>query len=132
MKTIVVNYTFKTDPTKVNVERELMWYDIIKKEMQYFAGGQLVYKYKHDDYLEKLGYENTYRLLPEVVELKGKSDKIISNKNKILKWFKSYVNYNDSEIEVEGGNENEVIFNVPDNELDDFSYQLERNCFNYI
>lgn len=132
MKTIIVDYIFKTDPIKVNVERELMWYDVIKKEMQHFTGGQLVYEYKYDDYLEKLGYENSYRLLPKVVELKGKSDRIISNKNKILKWFKSYMNYNDSEIEVDGANRRGVVFNVPDNEEDDFSYQLERNGFKYF
>ena len=131
MKNISVSYGLKEISSQISVERDLMWYDNIKKEMQHFKGGQLVFEYKYDNYLEKLGYKNTYRTLPKVIELKEVSKKKMSNKNEIINWFKSYVNYNDSGVVIEDVHEEGVSFNVPDNEVDDFSFGLDRSNFDY-
>ncbi len=142
MPTIIV--LFKTDEkaTKEKLDRELNWYDIIKQEMLILRGGKLVFEYKEDDYLIKMGEEerkrrginSTYRLLPKVEDIEVVNYNNINktnNKREIEKWFSSYLNYNDSGIIFESSDNIGIEFNVPKKEVDDFSYQLERNGFGY-
>ncbi len=140
MSLITVNYTVKEEPSKEEVNGELRWYDTIKKEMQYFKGGKLVHKYKKDDYLVKMGegerrrrgIRGVYRMLPEVENLEVNNHFNMVKKTdqeKIEKWFDSYGNY--SEAEIEEFNVDGIIFEVPDNEKEDFCDELERQNFNY-
>ena len=139
---ITVSFKVENKPVKEKIKRELNWYDTIKKEMQVFNGGKLAFEYKEDEYLVKMGeYEKKsrgitsyYRLLPKVEELEVINYNNINrktNEKEIEKWFSSYSNYNDSNIIVESKNNNEIEFNVPENEVDDFYYAIERQGFNY-
>ena len=139
---ITVSFKVENKPVKEKIKRELNWYDTIKKEMQVFNGGKLAFEYKEDEYLVKMGeYEkksrgitSNYRLLPKVEELEVINYNNINrktNEKEIEKWFSSYSNYNDSNIIVESKNNNEIEFNVPENEVDDFYYAIERQGFNY-
>lgn len=140
----VVTVIFKIDenPVKEKMEQELRWYDIIKQEMQIFQGGKLGFEYREDEYLIKMGeverkkrgINSTYRLLPKVEELEVINYNNINkntNQKEIEKWFSSYLNYNDSNITVAVTNNTEIEFDVPKKEIDDFTYQLERNSFSY-
>ena len=140
MANIEVIYTIKNKSIREKVNRDLQWYDNLKQEMQYFKGGQLVLKYKFDKYLDtlsekeriKIGYKTPYRLLPEVTDLNVMAFKSESNKDKILKFFTDYLNYNNSDISIISEDETSMNFDVPEKEIDDFSYQLDRNNFKYL
>jgi len=131
MKTVSIIFRNKNKPILKKVKRQLNWYDPIKREMQVFEGGQLSFKYREDDYLKERGEKNTFRLLPEVIDLEEKGFDSVSNKDDIIKWFNTYSNYNDSEAEISIENNDGIVFVVPDEEVDDFYYQLERNGFSY-
>jgi hypothetical protein len=141
-KTVTILYTVKEEPIKEKTKKELNWYDPIKQEMQYFKGGKLVFEYKEDDYLIKMDKEerdkkkitNTFRLLPRIEDLEVYNYNNIrksTNQIEIEKWFKNYLNYNNSEITVESDDRDGIEFKVPDEEIDDFIYQAERNNLRY-
>ena len=140
MSLVTVLYTIKTEPAKEKINEELRWYDTIKREMQYFKGGKLTFRYKIDDYLVKMGEEerqrrgikSVYRILPEVKDLEVKNHFNMiekNNKKEIEKWFNSYGNY--SEAVMEETNREGMVFEVSDDEKDDFCYQLERQGFRF-
>ena len=116
----------------------LNWYDPIKKEMQYFEGDYLDFKYVEDEYLVamdasdrlKKGIKSTYRMLPVVAHIEKKS-KEESEDKRFKKFFNNYLNYNFSNVVANLGDKNRATCLVPDEEFDDFSYQLERQGFNY-
>ena len=142
MSLVTILYINKSEPVKENIDRELNWYDTIKKEMQVFQGGKLTFKYKEDDYLVKMKEEeriknnikSNYRLLPVVEELEitnyNKSNKV-SNKNKVEKWFNSYINYTDEDITISNKNDIEIDFDVPEKEVENFLDACERQGFSY-
>jgi hypothetical protein len=140
MKTVQINYSIKKVPSKDKVENNLQWYDIVKQEMCHFKGGQLQFKYMEDNYLVKMeeeerikkGIKNNYRLLPVVVDLYTTSYKDVSKKDEINKWFNSYLNYNNSNISMSNKTNKAVFFDVPDDEIDDFTYQVHRKRFGYV
>lgn len=139
MKQIIVTYRNRTEPAKTSVTSKLQWYDPIKKELQIFEGGQLKFEYKEDEYLvameatERLsrGIRSTFRLLPKVSDLKIKSTIGVLDNNRFKKFFDSYLNYNISNIIAVFGNKKIATCDVPDEEVEDFSYQLDRQGFNY-
>jgi len=116
----------------------LNWYDPIKKEMQYFEGDYLEFRYVEDEYLVamnasdrlKKGIKSTYRMMPVVVHVEKKSNKE-SEDERFKKFFDNYLNYNVSDIIANLGNKSRAVCVVPDAEVDDFSYQLNRQGFNY-
>ena len=138
MKQLSVIYRKRNESTKALSKNDLNWYDPIKKEMQHFEGGQLEFKYKEDEYLvamgaeerQKKGIHSTFRLLPEVVDLEIKSTAKILDDKLFLKFFDNYLNYNNSNVIIDIKKNSAICF-VPDEEFDDFSYQLERQGFNY-
>lgn len=139
MKNIVVNYS----ETKINVgkkiENDLQWYDAVRQEMLYFKGASLAFEYKEDPYLVSLNKEervkrgimSTWRMLPRATTLMVKDIKNISNEKIVKKWFNSYLNYNNSDISIDELNKNNISFNVPDKEIDDFTFELDRKKFDY-
>lgn len=140
LKKITIIYTNKKISIKRKLENNLQWYDNIKQEMLYFKGGNLTFKYQEDPYLIKLGKEermkrrimSIWRMLPKVTDLKIKIKKNVINKDDIHTWFNNYVNYNDSNANIENINEQNIEISVPDNEIDDFIFGLDRNRFEYI
>ena len=85
MKEITVLFKISETPVEEKINRELCWYDTVKKEMIILSGGKLDFEYKKDDYLVKMGNEekqrrgitSVYRLLPKA------SDVVVKNYNKI-------------------------------------------------
>ena len=128
---ITIYFSAKNKNIKEKVESNLQWYDIILKKMNFFKGGKLEFKYQKDEELEKLGYKNPYRTLPQVVELERTVSKKITNKDEVIKWFKDYLNYNNNNIEIISSGSNGIEIDVPEKEVDDFKYQLDRNRFDY-
>jgi hypothetical protein len=120
--------------SKENINSEFRWYDSIKKEMLFFSGGKLDFEYREDPYLvkmgkeqrEKLGIKSTYRLLPKVVNIKINKNIVSSDQLIIEKWFKDYTNYNNSEATIIESSREGIMFDVPESELDYFTYQIER------
>jgi len=126
---LTINFSTKNKNIKEKVENNLQWYDTVLKKMNTYKGGKLEYKYQKDEELEKLGYDNPYRILPEVAELEKTISKSVSNKDEVIKWFKSYMRNSDIEIISSGSNGIEI--NIPEKEVDDFKYQLDRKRFDY-
>jgi len=137
MQTIIVNYPIKLVPEKIN--RELFWYDPLKKEMLRFEGGQLKFEYQEDkslvemgeDERKRKGIKSTYRMLPKVIDMEIKNKKREIDKNKLKNWFNQYLNYNDSNSKINNENNDNISFAVPDDEIDDFTHQLSRNNFEF-
>lgn len=141
MAEITVLFKIKDEPGKEKINEELNWYDTIKQEMLVFYGGKLTLRYREDDYLVKMGaaerykrgIKSTYRMLPEVEEvIVGNHFKMVrtTNKKEIEKWFNSSSYIND--IFVTGATDREIIFEVPENEKEDFCDDLEGQGFRYI
>lgn len=136
---IMVNYPIKKEKIFQDIKKEIFWYDFIKKEMTKFKGTNLRFKYQEDPFLVKMeeqerlkrGIKTIYRYLPEIENKQTYNIKEKIEKNKIENFFTTYLNYNNSNITVNYTDENSMFFNVPEKEVDDFSYQLERNNFNY-
>ncbi len=128
---ITIYFSAKNKNIKEKVENNLQWYDVVLKKMNTFKGGKLEFKYQKDEELEKLGYKNPYRTLPQVVELERTVSKKITNKDEVIKWFKDYLNYNNNNIEIISSGSNGIEIDVPEKEVDDFKYQLDRNRFDY-
>ena len=126
---LTINFSTKNKNIKEKVENNLQWYDTILKKMNTYKGGKLEYKYQKDEELEKLGYDNPYRILPEVAELEKTISKSVSNKEEVIKWFKNYMRNSDIELISSGSNGIEI--NVPEKEVNNFKYELDRNRFDY-
>jgi len=126
---LTIYFSAKNKNIKEKVENTLHWYDTILKKMNTYKGGKLEYKYQKDEELEKLGYDNPYRILPEVVELEKTVSKQVNNKDEVIKWFKSYMR--NSDIEIISSGSDGIELNVPEKEINDFKYQLDRKRFDY-
>jgi hypothetical protein len=138
MKQIIVNFHDRTVSAFKFINNDLQWYDPIKKELFIFEGGQLEFEYKEDEYLVSMGNSrriqegitSTFRLLPKVTKLKIKSSEKVSDHELFVKFFNNYVDYNNSGITA-NIIEKKAICLVPATEEDDFTYQLNRQGFNY-
>jgi len=125
MKQILVLNTEKDIIKKQSIDRELIWYDHEKKEMLKFNGGKLAFEYAFDDDLQK------FRMLPKVEELfKSKKEKTI-DKNSVNTWFELYSRYNDTTAKVAEHVDKGIIFEVDEKELEDFTYDLERQNIDF-
>lgn len=139
MNIIFVSYPINNKPTKEKIIKKLFWYDPIKQEMQTFEGGYLRFEYKEDEYLIKMDptekirkrVTTTYRVLPVIEDLEINVHKKETDKDKLKKWFDDYMNYNATKIEINLITDVGMSFVVPNKEIEDFSYQLERNGFKY-
>ena len=140
MVEITALFRFKEIPSKERINEEHNWYDEIKQEMLVFKGGKLSFEYKEDKYLVKMGevergkrgITSTYRMMPKIEDLEVDNHfKMIevTNRKKIERWFDSYSNYTDASIE--RIDSRGIVFDVPEKEVDDFYYQLERQGFDY-
>ena len=138
MAEITVFFNIKEDPSKEKVNEELNWYDTIKQKMLVFHGGKLLFKYKEDDFLIKMGalerqrkgIKSTYRMLPEVEELEVNNHfKMVrsTNQKQIESWFYSSEYIND--ISVDSVTNDSIVFEVPDNIEKDFCDEIEEQGF---
>ncbi len=138
MAEITVFFNIKEDPSKEKVNEELNWYDTIKQKMLVFHGGKLLFKYKEDDFLIKMGalerqrkgIKSTYRMLPKVKELEVNNHfKMVrsTNQKQIESWFYSSEYIND--ISVDSVTNDSIVFEVPDNIEKDFCDEIEEQGF---
>lgn len=125
MTNIIILDVEKEISVAEEVDRELLWYDHKKKKMLKFQGGQLFFEYKFDDELKE------YRLLPKVSSLSIQKKKRIKSREAILDWLHVYSIYHDTDIEKIGEQDNGILFSVPDNEVEDICYDLERQGIEY-
>lgn len=136
---IVVDFSEIDSLVEKNVERDLLWYDHLKREMLKFRGGQLVFEYKRDEWLEQLpegdrerfGYKSPYRLLPKVVDLKSKIKEKRLNRKEVTDWFKKYKNYNRTNVDIVAESDKRLVFSVPDDDYTDFIDELDKNSFRH-
>jgi len=117
---ILVQNEISTVKKKKKIERELLVYDHVHKKMIKLNGGKLAFEYGKD---EELG---TYRLMPkaeDVYEIKSVTE---MNKDSVTTWFDIYANYNETTATVDEKLDNGTVFNVDKDEIDKFTYSLER------
>ena len=69
MRKVIIDISTASNKTKNKVINKLSWYNDITKQIEYFEGGKLSFRYKKDIEMEKRGYDNPYRLLPEVEDV---------------------------------------------------------------
>ncbi|MCD6436252.1 MAG: hypothetical protein J7L15_07670 [Clostridiales bacterium] len=139
MKQISVDIDFLNTPVKVKAKNPLYWYDPIKKEMQYFSGGQLSFEYKEDEFLLemsddeklKLRITSNYRMLPKVKDMEVIQYQKVTNEKKINDFLLDFVKNTGSGISVVSRDNKTIIFNVPDEDIDRFIDQLDRNSFRF-
>jgi len=125
MKQVLVLNPEKDVIKEQAIDRELIWYDHEKKEMLKFNGGKLAFEYGFDKDLQK------FRMLPIVEELyESKKEKMI-DENAASTWFELYSRYNDTAATVAMKIDRGIIFDVEENELEDFLYDLERQNINF-
>ncbi|NJL70397.1 MAG: hypothetical protein HC888_01705 [Candidatus Competibacteraceae bacterium] len=107
---------------------DLYWYDSDAGEMLAFSGSHLEYDYVWNAQLQK------YRLEPRATVVKVASHvQTKGDPQRIKRWWNDYQNYNATNAEVvqlSSGLSN-TVFDVPDDELDDFTYELERAGFQF-
>lgn len=126
---ITISFSTKNKKTKKKVENNLQWYDTVLKKMNTYKGGKLEFKYQKDEELEKLGYKDSYRMVPQVVDLEVTTLESYLNEKDVLKWFDDFQNYRDSDSIIISKNKLGIEFDVPDNEVEEFMYYCERNNF---
>ena len=68
--------------------------------------------------------------MPHVADLEVTVLKSHSNEKAVLKWFDDFQNYRDSDSVIISKSKFEIEFDVPDNEVEEFMYECERNSFN--
>jgi len=140
MVEVMVLFEIKEEPSKEKVNEELNWYDTVKQKILVFHGGKLAFKYREDEYLVKMGaterqrrgIKSTYRMLPVVEDLTVDNHFRMTkttNKEEIEKWFysSSYIN----DIFIDSISDDLIVFEVPDNEKEDFCDDLEGQGFKY-
>jgi hypothetical protein len=129
---VTILFSTKVKKEQKKVEKDLLWYDPIFMKMKTFKGGYLKFEYGMDEDLVKEGYPYPYRMMPKVADLYESVNKNVTNKEDVIKWYSDYINYNDSEVAIVSQVSNGIDFNVPDNELDSFLYECERNNFRTV
>jgi hypothetical protein len=123
MKTVIVNSTLKRVVEYKEVKQDLKYYCCEKKKMYNFIGGKLEYDSVYDNKLKKS------IVVPRVVELKYKESCMKSNIDEIKEWANNNLNYSNADIATI--NSDNVVFNVPDEEVDDFIDNLESKRFEF-
>ena len=92
--------------------------------MQYFTGGQLSFEYKKDEL-------DNYRMLPRVVDMDIIQYQKVTNEKKIEEFLSDYIKNTGSNVSVISKDNKTIVFNVPDEEVERFSDQLDRNSFRF-
>jgi len=127
------------------------WYDSFYKKSYNFNCSSLNYKFENhyhiedeqgnkkqlvhasQDEFQKYGsvikQAKVLTVEPKIYEVNVK--KKLSNKDSLKKLFNQWENYNNTKVDLIEENTNGIFFSVPDNELDDFTFELEKNNFRY-
>tara|TARA_Y100000034_G_scaffold136138_1_gene211030 strand:- start:12949 stop:13344 length:396 start_codon:yes stop_codon:yes gene_type:complete len=124
---VVVHVDSSNNRVKERVERDLSYYDSEIKRMWRFRGGQIKMKYMFDP------YTRNYRMMPTVEDLYEVKTVPKSNMDEINQWFEEYQNYNNTRATLDDVRSSNaaVYFIVPEDELEDFTYNMSRKGFRH-
>jgi len=114
---------FKNPQVQKPIENALCWYDHINHKMLNFVGSRLVFSYKLDK------KTNKYQMIPEVLHETRPSNQV--EQKSLNNWYNNYLNYHNSGISISGQDDNGIVFEVPDEELDNVLYDLDRISFRF-
>jgi len=129
---ILIDFKRTTSKDKVEISKDIIWYDSLRKKMRKYRGGKMVMRYRLENEEEKeINSEPILRWLPVIEDDFEVNKKVDLDKNSIKKWHETYIRYNDSESEIDSISDNGVIVSVPKEEIKDLFYDLERNGFYY-
>lgn len=129
---ILIDFKRVTSKDKVNISKDILWYDNLRKKMQKYRGGKMVMRYRVENDDEKAENKDPIiRLLPVIEDDFEIHKNVDSDKNSIKEWYKIYTRYNNSESEIVNISGKGVIISVPKDEVEDLSYDLDRNGFYY-
>jgi hypothetical protein len=110
----------KNDPIKI--QNYLYWYDDKKKKLRKLKGGKLSLKLVYGKRTDR------WRSVPKIEDIY--IHKKIDNTS-VKEWFEKYSNYNDSSAEMIYETNESILYNIEDVELDNFTYELERNSIQF-
>ena len=133
-----------TETSKAVIEKEMFWYDPFYSKMVSIRGSSLKYVYVDEEYIDldngtrvpiseatrdqleeyKVKKAKRIKAMPTIFSIKVDTKK--KDKEAVNKWFDLYTNYNHTKAEIVSSDSGSVIFDVPKNEVGDFSYSLDR------
>jgi hypothetical protein len=123
MTVVRIKHPSRPSPVARKVTKDLLWYDVEKKKMCHFKGGQLKYEHRLDSSINP----PKYRLLPKVSELEEtvilqKIDKVA-----IDQWLVKYQSENTIIIDLasEYSDAQHVAIDIPDELVEDVLDDLE-------
>jgi hypothetical protein len=125
-----IQVTFPMQPRRVRrpIERKLLWYDAEKGKMLQFSGSELRFKFKLDKELSP----PKNRLLPEPIIREGFAIVEKADPEDLVDWWEDYQDKDNNASLVMGSiSETDAVFDVPDEELDNFFESLKDNDFMY-
>ena len=124
MLTIIVFDAPKKEIIRTKIENPLFWYDPDTQEMLTFTGGAL-------DLVNKVFDKKLNRYVPKVIDVFQNNEKISRSKETTMAWFMRYSNYNNTDAAIVDSGVGEISITVPDKEIDDITYDLERNGIDF-
>lgn len=104
-------------------EKDLLWYNYDTQELETYKGSRLDISY---EYVEE---DMEWKAVPKPITDKYQKD--VVQKDKVMRWFNQYQNYNSTKISIESSGNEGIVFTVPDREEDDFTDALRRAKFVY-
>jgi len=149
MKKILVYTPIRKMLAKVPIKNELFWYDAFYKKMLKFEATRIRFYSRLEEYVEitsngilisrmpkdeatedqikRFGVQESYMMRPEPEILEKITYVDDTTPEKVKRWFDKYSNYNDTTATIEDSNNDDVLFIVQDDEIENFIYDLERN-----
>ena len=127
MPFIQVTFPMRSHQVKQPIERELLWYDPERKQMFRGVGTELKFSQRLDPGLGR------YRLLPEVVVKEGTVLVDKQDPEDMHGWWDDHQDAHDTSASLVIGSvtDTDALFDVPEDELDNFTDDLEANDFEY-
>ena len=107
------------------LQRELLWYDGLKKKMRRFSGGKIGFEYKFDPTI----YPPGYRLLPKAEEVLEKYYHRDTNKKFLPAWFNN--NIDNDQVDTISSHADGVVYSVPESDIDTFINELDDSDIEY-
>lgn len=131
-KDILIYFKKINSKDKTNISKDILWYDSLRKKMQKYRGGKMVMRHRLENNDEKeVNRKPVLRLLPVIEDDFEIQKKVNIDSNSVKDWYKIYTRYNNSESEISSISSDGVIISVPKEEIEDVSYDLDRNGFHY-
>lgn len=127
----------------IHIKRQ--WWDSLYQKMLYFESSHLDFQYEQEKYVKtsngnipvdeatedeknKYGISSIYRMVPVEKNYKTVVNKKEINRSKCEQAFREYLKYNDVDnLNIIYKSDNCVLFDIDEDNIDDFSYFLDRS-----